>query len=154
MEEAVDKEDAKEEKKAVEIAEYLDYNKMFYEQKGKYNIYCIIGESEEVVSASAFVEKLKKRGFKGVYVAEYVNKYCVQQFKVLVSVTKEGLELPEDQDKFSTGVRMVERKLLIKFLQVLPPKVKSLTQIRGYYIINDAMEFYKFLDLCLKKLVT
>ena len=85
--------------------------------------------------------------------AEYVEDYCVQQFKVLVSVTKEGLELPEDQDKFSTGVRMVERKLLIKFLQVLPPKVKSLTQIRGYYIINDAMEFYKFLDLCLKKLV-
>ena len=84
--------------------------------------------------ASAFVEKLKKRGLQGVYVAEYVKKYCIQQFKVLVSVTKEGLELPEDQDKYSTGVRMVERKLLIKFLQVLPPKVKSLTQIKGYYI--------------------
>ena len=39
MEEAVDKEDAKEEKKAVEIDEYLDYYKKFYEQKGKYNIY-------------------------------------------------------------------------------------------------------------------
>ena len=88
MEEAVDKEDAKEEKKAVEIDEYLDYYKKFYEQKGKYNIYCITGQSKEVVSASAFIEKLKKRGLEGVYVAEYVNKYCVQQFKVLISVTR------------------------------------------------------------------
>ena len=31
MEEAVDKEAAKEEKKAVEFAEYLDYYKKFYE---------------------------------------------------------------------------------------------------------------------------
>ena len=61
MEEAVDKEAAKEEKKAVEIAEYLDYYKKIYEQKAKYNIYCITGESKEVVSASTFVEKLTKR---------------------------------------------------------------------------------------------
>ena len=47
MDQSVDKEDAKEEKKAMEIDEYLDYYKKFYEQKGKYNIYCITGESKE-----------------------------------------------------------------------------------------------------------
>ena len=56
IEEAVDKEAAKEEKKTVEFAEYLDYYKKFTEQKGKYNTYCITGEFKEVVSASAFVE--------------------------------------------------------------------------------------------------
>ena len=124
MVEAVDKEDAKEEKKAVEIAEYLDYYKKFYEQKGKYNIYCSTGESKEVVKASVFIEKLKKRGLEGVYVAKYVNKYCVQQFKVLVSVTKEGLELPEDQDKYSTGVRMVS----VEERSQKPSKFKSESQ--------------------------
>ena len=49
------------------------------------------------------------------------------------------MELPKDQDKFSAGVRMVERKLIIKFLQVLPLNVKSLTQIRGYYITESKL---------------
>ena len=88
IEEAVDKEAAKQEKKAVEHGEYLDNYKKFTKQKDKYNIYCITGESKEVVLAPAFVEKLQKRALEGVYVAEYVNKYCLQQFKVLVSVTR------------------------------------------------------------------
>ena len=88
-------------------------------------------------------------------------------------------------EKF-TSVRMVERKLLNRFLQVLPPEVNNCTCIRSYYItdaeskllneinlkhtdcafgkeaftskdlvvrLKDAKEFYKFLDLCHKKLV-
>merc|ERR1719315_649156 len=46
------------------------------------DIYYITGESKEVVSASAFVERLKKWDGKN-----------------LVSVTKEGLELPEDEEE-------------------------------------------------------
>ena len=81
---------------------------------------------------------------------------------------------------------MVERKLLNKFLSVLPSEVNSCHCIRSYYIteheskllneinlkhadchfgkeaftskdlvvrLADAKEFYRFLDLCYKKLV-
>merc|ERR1711974_515323 len=68
------------------------------------NIYYITGESKEVVSASAFVERLKKRGLECVYMTEPIDEYVVQQLKEydgknLVSVTKEGLELPEDEEE-------------------------------------------------------
>merc|ERR1711870_52156 len=68
------------------------------------DIYYITGESKEVVAASAFVERLKKRGFEVVYMTEPIDEYVVQQLrefdgKNLVSVTKEGLELPEDEEE-------------------------------------------------------
>lgn len=52
-----------------------------------------------MVGASAFVERLKKRGFEVIYMTEPIDEYVVQQLKEydgknLVSVTKEGLELP------------------------------------------------------------
>merc|ERR1711918_85945 len=57
-----------------------------------------------VVAASAFVERLKKRGLEVVYMTEPIDEYVVQQLKEfdgknLVSVTKEGLELPEDEEE-------------------------------------------------------
>jgi len=68
------------------------------------DIYYITGESKEVVAASAFVERLKKRGLEVVYMCEPIDEYVVQQMKEfdgknLVSVTKEGLELPEDEEE-------------------------------------------------------
>lgn len=68
------------------------------------HIYYITGESREQVSHSAFVERVKKRGFEVVYMTEPIDEYVVQQLKDfdgknLVSVTKEGLELPEDEDE-------------------------------------------------------
>merc|ERR1712242_479556 len=68
------------------------------------DIYYITGESREVVATSSFVERLKKRGFEVVYMTEPIDEYVVQQLKEfdgknLVSVTKEGLELPEDEDE-------------------------------------------------------
>ncbi len=68
------------------------------------DIYYITGESKEVVGASAFVERLKKRGLEVVYMTEPIDEYVVQQLKEydgknLVSVTKEGLELPEDEEE-------------------------------------------------------
>merc|ERR1711944_328466 len=68
------------------------------------DIYYITGESKEVVAASAFVETLKKRGLEVVYMTEPIDEYVVQQLKEfdgknLVSVTKEGLELPEDEEE-------------------------------------------------------
>ena len=68
------------------------------------NIYYITGESKEVVATSSFVERLKKRGLEVVYMTEPIDEYVVQQLKEfdgknLVSVTKEGLELPEDEEE-------------------------------------------------------
>merc|ERR1712001_682036 len=68
------------------------------------DIFYITGESKEVVAQSAFVERLKKRGLECLYMTEPIDEYVVQQLKEfdgknLVSVTKEGLELPEDEDE-------------------------------------------------------
>merc|ERR1711878_209205 len=68
------------------------------------DIYYITGESSDTVKQSAFVETLKKRGLEVVYMTEPIDEYVVQQLKEfdgknLVSVTKEGLELPEDEEE-------------------------------------------------------
>lgn len=68
------------------------------------HIYYITGESKEQVANSSFVERVKKRGFEVVYMVEPIDEYVVQQLKEydgkqLVSVTKEGLELPEDEEE-------------------------------------------------------
>merc|ERR1711884_630505 len=85
-----------------EMCSLSDYvSRMKENQK---NIYYITGESKEVVAVSSFVEKLKKRGLEVVYMTEPIDEYVVQQLKEfdgknLVSVTKEGLELPEDEEE-------------------------------------------------------
>merc|ERR1712095_40351 len=85
-----------------EMCSLSDYvSRMKENQK---DIYIITGESKEVVSTSSFVEMLKKRGLEVVYMTEPIDEYVVQQLKEfdgknLVSVTKEGLELPEDEDE-------------------------------------------------------
>merc|ERR1712064_145310 len=68
------------------------------------DIYFITGESVDIVKNSAFVERVTKRGFEILYMCEPIDEYCVQQLreydgKNLVSVTKEGLELPEDEEE-------------------------------------------------------
>ena len=84
---------------ACSLKEYV--SRMKANQK---HIYYITGESKEQVSNSSFVESVKKRGFEVVYMTEPIDEYVVQQMKEydgkqLVSVTKEGLELPEDEDE-------------------------------------------------------
>merc|ERR1712212_896852 len=68
------------------------------------DIYYITGESKDVVGSSSFVETLKNRGLECLYMTEPIDEYVVQQLKEfdgknLVSVTKEGLELPEDEEE-------------------------------------------------------
>merc|ERR1712025_656856 len=85
-----------------EMCSLTDYvSRMKENQK---DIYYIMGESKDVVSASSFVETLKKRGLECIYMTEPIDEYVVQQLKDfdgknLVSVTKEGLELPEDEEE-------------------------------------------------------
>ncbi|OZC07269.1 hypothetical protein X798_05748 [Onchocerca flexuosa] len=85
-----------------EMTSLKDYvSRMKENQK---QIYFITGESREAVASSAFVERVKRRGFEVVYMTDPIDEYCVQQLKEydgkkLVSVTKEGLELPESEEE-------------------------------------------------------
>lgn len=85
-----------------EVCSLKDYvSRMKDNQK---HIYFITGESREQVANSSFVERVRKRGYEIVYMVEPIDEYCVQQLKEydgkqLVSVSKEGLELPEDEEE-------------------------------------------------------
>jgi molecular chaperone HtpG len=84
-----------------EMTSLKDYvSRMKESQK---DIYFITGENKETVKCSPFVERVKKHGYEVLYMTEPIDEYCVQQLKEydgknLVSVTKEGLELPEDEE--------------------------------------------------------
>merc|ERR1712173_185186 len=101
-----------------DFCSFADYvSRMKETQK---DIYYITGESREVVATSSFVERLKKRGLEVIYMTEPIDEYVVQQLKEfdgknLVSVTKEGLELPEDEEeKAKTEANKVKYEGLCK----------------------------------------
>jgi len=85
-----------------EMCSLQDYvSRMKENQK---HIYFITGETIEQVSSSAFVERVKARGFEVLYMTDAIDEYVIQHLKEykgkqLVSVTKEGLELPEDEEE-------------------------------------------------------
>ncbi|MBN3275223.1 HS90B protein, partial [Polyodon spathula] len=97
-------------------------------------IYYITGESKDQVANSSFVERVRKRGFEVIYMTEPIDEYCVQQLKefdgkTLVSVTKEGLELPEDEEEKK---KMEEDKSRFENLcklmkEILDKKVEKVT---------------------------
>merc|ERR1712145_10457 len=96
------------------------------------DIFYITGENKEVLAQSAFVERLKKRGLEVIYMTEPIDEYVVQQMKEfdgknLVSVTKEGLELPEDEEeKAKTEANKVKYEGLCKVMKdILDKKVEK-----------------------------
>jgi len=113
-----------------DFCSFADYvSRMKETQK---DIYYITGESREVVATSSFVERLKKRGLEVIYMTEPIDEYVVQQLKEfdgknLVSVTKEGLELPEDEEeKAKTEANKVKYEGLCKVMKdILDKKVEK-----------------------------
>jgi len=97
------------------------------------SIYYITGETRDQVANSAFVERVKKRGYEVIYMTEPIDEYCVQQLreydgKTLVSVTKEGLELPEDTEEEKTKFEEHKTKFepLCKLMkEILDKKVEK-----------------------------
>ncbi|VCX43167.1 unnamed protein product [Gulo gulo] len=66
------------------------------------HIYYITGKNQ--VANSALVERLQKHGLEVIYMIDPIDEYCVQQLKkfegkMLVSVTKKGLELTEEEEE-------------------------------------------------------
>jgi len=115
-----------------EVCSLKDYaGRMKENQK---SIYYITGESKEAVANSAFVERVKKRGFEVIYMTEPIDEYVVQQLKeydgkTLVSVTKEGLELPEtEEEKKKREEDKARYENLCKIMKdILDKKVEKVT---------------------------
>jgi len=91
------------------------------------DIYYITGESRAAVENSPFLEQLKKRGFEVLYMIDPIDEYATQQLKEyegkkLVCATKEGLELPEDEE---------EKKKLEEEKKKFEPLCKQIKDILG-----------------------
>merc|ERR1712139_59912 len=72
-------------------------------KEGQKDIFFITGESKAAVSASPFIEGLKKKGYEVLYLIDPIDEYVIQQLKdfeekKLKNCSKEGLDLEEDED--------------------------------------------------------
>ena len=71
------------------------------------SIYYITGESLESVKQSSFLEGITKKGYEVLFMTEPIDEYVLQQLseydgKKLMSITKEGFQLPETEDETKT----------------------------------------------------
>jgi len=83
----------------ISFAQYIENMKP--EQK---DIYYISGESRKAVENSPFLEGFRKRDLEVLYLVDSIDEYMVQKLKEvddhkMVSVTKEGLELPKTEEE-------------------------------------------------------
>merc|ERR1719203_2184302 len=94
-------------------------------------IYYVTGESKRSVETSPFLETLRKKGLEVIYMVDPIDEYCVQQLKefdgkTLKSVTKEGLDLEDEDEKKTLEEQKAEFEGLTKLIkEVLGDKVEK-----------------------------
>merc|ERR1712185_879912 len=117
----------------ISLKEYVDRMK-----EGQNDIYYITGESIAQVSSSPFLENLRKKGLEVLYMVDPVDEYSVQQLKEfdgkkLKSVTKEGLDIADEDEKKKLEELKAEFEPLTKLMkEVLGDKVEKV-------VISDRM---------------
>ena len=106
------------------------------------DIYFITGESLENVSNSTYVEGVTKRGLEVLYMTEPIDEYCIQSLKEydgkkLVSITKEGLELPEEDSEKETfeQVKKDHEEVCLKIKEMLKGRVENV--VVSNRMVND-----------------
>merc|ERR1712023_112547 len=118
---------------SISLKEYVDRMK-----EGQNDIYYITGESVATVSASPFLENLRKKGLEVLYMVDPIDEYSVQQLKEfdgkkLKSVTKEGLDIADEDEKKKLEELKAEFEPLTKLMkEVLGDKVEKV-------VISDRM---------------
>ena len=89
------------------------------------DIYFITGQDKEALVQSAFVQGLVQKGFEVVLMTESIDEYVIQQMTEyddhkLVSITKEGLELPMTEEE------KTERETLVKSMESTCNAIKEI----------------------------
>ena len=111
----------------ISLDEYIEHMKE--KQPG---IYYITGESIEAIRKAPFLERLEKKGYEVLFMTDAIDEYAVQQLKEykekkLICVTKENLDLEDDEDekKKLEEVKKDYEDLCVLIKEVLGDKVQK-----------------------------
>jgi molecular chaperone HtpG len=99
-------------------------------KEGQKGIYYITGESKKSIINSPFLEQLKKRDIEVLFMVESIDEYVVTQCKEynnhkLICITKEKLELEEDDKESLQSVKSSFEKVCTFMKDVLGEEVEK-----------------------------